>query len=260
MAAVAATVAGVVALAIGATSDAAENRATYTPSGPAGAALVTAYDAVPSDWPEFERAIRTQVPGAHITAVRGLSDGHPAFSGSPAKVEVASQLTFRPITRGNAPDGYSYTSSLGSMVLAGKGALDALGLDMSRAQRTAAVRTLDAGGVVLFAYDYDKRSFSQAAVTRSPDPSDGSKEPTEEGTGRCPPVSSTSRHRSPRRSDRLGRAAGPRGDDSPDDSAARQRRDHRQEPAGRDHRRPSRASTRMRTSRWRGAITTTPQR
>jgi putative ABC transport system permease protein len=184
VAAVAATVAGVVALAIGATSDAAETRATYTPSGPNGAAVVTAYNAKPSDWPEFDRAIRTQVPSSHITTVRGLSDGMSFGPGS--KVTIVKQLTFEPVTRGPAPDNYAYSSTLGANVLAGNGALDALGVDTTAAEHAAALRTLDAGGVVLFAYDYDKRTFTQATAKKLAGPSDGSEEAKEQARWTVP--------------------------------------------------------------------------
>ena len=58
--AVAATVAGVVALGIGLTSDDAENEATYQPSVAAGVGIVTAYDPDVS----WHGAARRARPGA----------------------------------------------------------------------------------------------------------------------------------------------------------------------------------------------------
>jgi len=82
VAAVAATVAGVVALGISTASDEKENRETYTPSLVMGDAAVSAqpYDdfgdptGKATDWKAVEAAVRAQVPNARITRVSGLQD------------------------------------------------------------------------------------------------------------------------------------------------------------------------------------------
>ena len=75
VAAVAATVAGVVALGIGATSDIAEAEATYTPQLASGDAVVTASEATPREWDAIESVTRAQLPGATVTRVRGVPEG-----------------------------------------------------------------------------------------------------------------------------------------------------------------------------------------
>lgn len=71
--AVAATVAGVVALGIGLTSDDAENEATYQPSVAAGVGVVTAYDPDVS-WQALRSVLHRELPGATVTEQRGLAD------------------------------------------------------------------------------------------------------------------------------------------------------------------------------------------
>ena len=71
--AVAATVAGVVALGIGLTSDDAENEATYQPSVAAGVGIVTAYDPDVS-WHALRAVLDRELPGATVTEQRGLAD------------------------------------------------------------------------------------------------------------------------------------------------------------------------------------------
>ena len=71
--AVAATVAGVVALGIGLTSDDAENEATYQPSVAAGVGIVTAYDPDVS-WQALRSVLDRELPGATVTEQRGLAD------------------------------------------------------------------------------------------------------------------------------------------------------------------------------------------
>ena len=71
--AVAATVAGVVALGIGLTSDEAENEATYTPSVAAGVGIVQAYDRGLA-WPALRAVVERELPSATVTEQRGLAD------------------------------------------------------------------------------------------------------------------------------------------------------------------------------------------
>ena len=72
VAAVAATVAGVVALGIGVTSDNAENEATYHPSLPMGSGAVTAPGLTRAEWAEMVGLVREKVPGADVTPVEGI--------------------------------------------------------------------------------------------------------------------------------------------------------------------------------------------
>jgi putative ABC transport system permease protein len=71
--AVAATVAGVVALGIGLTSDDAENEATYQPSVAAGVGIVTAYDPDIS-WQSLRGVLDRELPGATVTEQRGVTE------------------------------------------------------------------------------------------------------------------------------------------------------------------------------------------
>jgi putative ABC transport system permease protein len=71
VAAVAATVAGVVALGIGITSDEAENQATYQPSVASGVGIARAYGPeVP--WQALRDVLDRELPGTTVTEQRGL--------------------------------------------------------------------------------------------------------------------------------------------------------------------------------------------
>src|SRR6478609_684875 len=73
VAAVAATVAGVVALGIGVTSNEAGNRGAYRPELPHGMGSVTAYvDEDPVPWTPLRRAVERELPDASLTEVRGV--------------------------------------------------------------------------------------------------------------------------------------------------------------------------------------------
>jgi putative ABC transport system permease protein len=76
VAAVAATVAGVVALSIANTSDQAQAKASYSPELPSGLAGVTLNDRRP-DWTATRAAILRVVPDAAPSNVRGLSSRQP---------------------------------------------------------------------------------------------------------------------------------------------------------------------------------------
>jgi putative ABC transport system permease protein len=71
VAAVAATVAGVVALSIGNTSDQAQAKATYSPQLPVGSAAVTLPGHHP-DWSAARAAVRRVAPDATVSLVRGV--------------------------------------------------------------------------------------------------------------------------------------------------------------------------------------------
>jgi putative ABC transport system permease protein len=73
VAAVAATVAGVVALGIGVTSDERENRETYTASLADGVGVVTAYGPDPS-WDALRAAVASEAPDADVAVQAGIMD------------------------------------------------------------------------------------------------------------------------------------------------------------------------------------------
>ncbi|WP_181309893.1 ABC transporter permease [Nocardioides campestrisoli] len=74
VAAVAATVCGVVALGISTSSDARESRETYTPELRSGEGMVTATEATPELWQRAEAALRDGLPDATVTPVVGLPE------------------------------------------------------------------------------------------------------------------------------------------------------------------------------------------
>jgi putative ABC transport system permease protein len=122
VAAVAATVAGVVALGIGGMSDSAQNRATYAPAAPSGAGLVQGFGVEAPDWTAFDRVVHRELPEARTTLLRGVDE-----SGS-------VQLRLE-------PDTGSWTNALGSSVLVGPAGLTALQLpagDLRRARSALA--------------------------------------------------------------------------------------------------------------------------
>ena len=132
VAAVAATVAGVVALGIGGMSDAAQNRAMYSPTAPDGVGVIVGYDIDPTSWQAFRRTVQRELPGARTTLVHGFDEGGTV------------QVRFE-------PDSGSWSNPLGSGVLVGPAALSALRLSAEdeRRARTA----LADGEVVLLGND-----------------------------------------------------------------------------------------------------------
>lgn len=72
VAAVAATVAGVVALGIANASDTAQAEATYTPRLPMGQASLNAWGAGPAEWDRLAGALDRELPGAAVTRVLGV--------------------------------------------------------------------------------------------------------------------------------------------------------------------------------------------
>lgn len=148
VAAVAATVAGVVALGIGVTSDEAENRGTYTPTLAMGQAAVTAYDLRPAKWDELEDAVRREVPGAEVVPVIGAVERG-------RRIGVAA-----PSHRGGLLE--SMTVNFGSSILVA-GSLPSVVPGVSASDRARADDVLARGGVVAFA---DDRIDDETAVVR----------------------------------------------------------------------------------------------
>lgn len=77
VAAVAATVTGVVALSISITSDEAQNRETYTPSLPMGHGAVVAEGLTPAEWDSLTATVQQRIPDATVTQVVGVVESSP---------------------------------------------------------------------------------------------------------------------------------------------------------------------------------------
>lgn len=139
VAAVAATVAGVVALGIANASDAAESEATYTQNLPLGQASLSSYMGRP-DWDTYRTVAETFVPQASVTPVQGVPNGRR----SPIDVRFRS---------GDEEDFLSsYGSSLGTSVpVAGAdGALPSVVTGLDEGERERAAAALADGGAVVF--------------------------------------------------------------------------------------------------------------
>jgi putative ABC transport system permease protein len=202
VAAVAAVVAGVVALGIGASSDAAQSRATYTPNGPRGAALITSHappNTTGNPWAAMRAAITRQLPAANITDIRGVPDEmstgrpveRPDQGGGTSKVSAGvdpqgqiRQLTIEPASSDPSPQTLGYSSSFGASILVGAASLDAMGLDLTAADTTRAHAALAAGGVVLFGYAASDATAATLRITSMP--TDGSGDATEDGRWTVP--------------------------------------------------------------------------
>jgi putative ABC transport system permease protein len=138
VAAVAATVTGVVALGIATSSDAKENEVTYAPTVAMGEGLVTAQRLSSGKWEEIEQAVRDGVPGGEITPVRGVPTDH----------RTLIELDYR------APAGprnllESWGGSLGTTNLVATELPGAV-TGLSAEERVRADQTLAAGGLVVF--------------------------------------------------------------------------------------------------------------
>jgi putative ABC transport system permease protein len=152
VAAVAATVAGVVALGIAVTSDEAENRGTYTPTLAMGQAAVTGYDLGPARWAELDEAVRHVLPEAEVEPVVATVERG-------RRVELAA-----PDRRGPLLE--SMTVNFGSTMLVAE-TVPAVVPGLSAAERARADAVLARGGVVAFADD--RIDDDTAIVRRGPD-------------------------------------------------------------------------------------------
>ena len=142
VAAVAATVAGVVALGIGMTSDEAENRETYTPSVAAGVGIVTSPPAYTANgpvddappWTELRAVVTRELPDATVTDALGLSETN----------------AYTEILDGGAGLLSSYGSAVGAGVMVSDDALPLglIGIAKDDAERASAA--LRGGGAVAF--------------------------------------------------------------------------------------------------------------
>lgn len=139
VAAVAATVCGVVALGIANTSDEAQNRATYSPSLPMGTGAITAgYDAQHIPWPEVRAAAARYLPDARLSTIRGV----------PSDEETDVELSLRADGHGDLLS--SYGSALNTSVLVSESQHLPAVLKLSASDRIAARKALHHGGAVVF--------------------------------------------------------------------------------------------------------------
>ena len=139
VAAVAATVAGVVALGIANASDAAKSEATYTYALPMGQASLTTYRGG-ADWDAYRRVAEQFVPDAQVMPVQGVQGNGRAWT------DVVFRLD------GERPFLTAYGSRLGTDVpVAGAdGALPAFVNGIDEDERERAEAALRAGGAVVF--------------------------------------------------------------------------------------------------------------
>jgi putative ABC transport system permease protein len=140
VAAVAATVAGVVALGIANASDAAENEATYTPATTSGVSVLTSYDPKP-DWGGFRALVRNKVPNAQVSAVRGVPSESP--DGTSTSVMISLPGSEDPVLT-------QYGSALGSDLLVSDDGLPPGLVGVSAAEAARARAALGNGGLVVF--------------------------------------------------------------------------------------------------------------
>ncbi|QIG45066.1 ABC transporter permease [Nocardioides anomalus] len=153
--AVAATVAGVVALGIGMSSDAAENQATYQPSLPRGVAMVSGADPDTS-WDSLRAIVQRTLPGATITAQRGLTD----------------EDSYTEVLDGDEPLVSSSGGAVGANIMVSDDDLPLGLLGVSAADARRARAALAAGEVVAFA-NSRRPDGPVALVTHRFDPTTG---------------------------------------------------------------------------------------
>jgi putative ABC transport system permease protein len=139
VAAVAATVAGVVALGVGLTSDEKENKETYSASLADGFAAITSYGETPS-WDAYRAAIEREAPGVEVVDQLGLSERAPDGGFGYSEVTV----------KGNQPLLTSYGSSLGASVVVSDGSLPPALAGVAPEDADRAERALRSGGLVAF--------------------------------------------------------------------------------------------------------------
>jgi putative ABC transport system permease protein len=134
VAAVAATVAGVVALGVGLSSDQAENRETYIPSLPAGVGIVDDYGPDIS-WDRLRGVVDRELPDATVTEERGLASDNSFVEVFGPSGETILQ---------------SSGESVGANIMVSDESLPSGLLGVAEKDVAPAERTLQAGGVVAF--------------------------------------------------------------------------------------------------------------
>jgi putative ABC transport system permease protein len=148
--AVAATVAGVVALGIGLTSDDAENEATYQPSVAAGVGIVTAYDPDIS-WQSLRAVLDRELPGATVTEQRGVTE-----DGSFSEVFGPGGATILDTSGG----------SLGANIMVSDDSLPVGLLGVAKSDVPRAEQMLRQGGIVAFVSPGRSVEGDQATVVQ----------------------------------------------------------------------------------------------
>lgn len=152
--AVAATVAGVVALGIGMTSDQAEARATYAPSLPAGLAVVSAEPDV--SWTALRAVVDRELPSATVAELQGLSDVE-AYS----EVHLGQEMLL-----------LSSGHSLGANVMVSDDALPTGLIGLSADETRRAELALQRGEIVAFT-SADREDAEVVVVNHTFDPTTG---------------------------------------------------------------------------------------
>lgn len=141
VAAVAATVVGVVALGIGAASDELQNKRTYAPTLAHGTGAVSTFFSDSLDWSKVEEAVTGAAPGARVTPVRGI----------PEESDEGRSSRFFSFTAPTGPqpllDGYG--SPFATSVLVSPDGVPAGIIDLTNRQRDAAEAVLADGGAVV---------------------------------------------------------------------------------------------------------------
>ncbi|WP_110181032.1 FtsX-like permease family protein [Nocardioides solisilvae] len=168
VAAVAATVCGVVALGISTSSDAAQSRETYTPQLRHGEAVLVASEATPEQWERAEEVLRAELPEADVSVVTGVpaptgeGDVHVAYR-PPATSEDTWLL-------GGVGSTLGTTDVVAERIPAALRGLDAAGRargDAALAQGRVVVFTdepVEADRVVVTATSYDGRSGEEEVL------------------------------------------------------------------------------------------------
>jgi len=152
VAAVAATVAGVVAFGIAVTSDQERSEAVYQPQLPIGMASLGADNdgSQDVDWAAYADAVHQEAPGVRIEKITGTR--YPEFTEGPE-----STLGFFR-TDGSAIELGMYGGMLGTQILIYDGTLPRFVSEAPGFDTAAATEVLEAGGVVAFADEAEEVS------------------------------------------------------------------------------------------------------
>ena len=177
VAAIAATVAGVVALGISASSDAQQSRQTYTASGPPGVALITDYRERP-DWDAIQASAAAALPDEPVTLVRGLAPPGPWSADAEGHQEVQVCRAGERTVDGRCTElGYGFGGFAGSDVLVGIEGLSALVPDLSPALRSQLEGVLADGGVLVASPPGESLSAVDLRLARFRPQPDGTERP-----------------------------------------------------------------------------------
>jgi putative ABC transport system permease protein len=142
-------VAGVVALGISSSSDAEQQRLTYTPQGPAGVAVMSDHSGQ-TDWDAIAAAAAATLPGEPVTVVRGLTPAGPWAPDADGYQELQVCRAGERASGGRcALQVDYYGGAVGSDVLVGTDALQALLPDLSPALLSQAQAVLEDGGALV---------------------------------------------------------------------------------------------------------------